>query len=290
MTRKSIFIFFSISFVFVLAILACGVPQIGIPNQPDLIGTSAAQTLTAFPPILPPTRNPAPEVANPTVASTSQQVSEIPSPTSQVYVQVTTATNCRKGPGQSYDTVGALQVGERALVVGKYPPANYWIIEDPRGGGTCWLWGQYATIEGDVSQLPVMTPFPLATPIASTPSSFTLTAQFYDLELCGQNWVVAFEIASSDVGPQGMHSAEAGVVDVTAGNTRLGYMSSNQPFCMHPCGPCEESAGGGAWTLITIPIGADPHHGDQAAAKFVVCTQDNLAGACAGQDLSFLIP
>lgn len=290
MTRKSNFIFFSISFVFILAILACGLPQIGIPNQPDLIGTAAAQTLTAFPPVLTPTRNPTVAITNPSFATTAQQAAEASPTQSQPYVQVSTATNCRKGPGQNYDAVGALQVGERARVVGKYPPANYWIIEDPRGGGTCWLWGQYATIEGDVSQLPVMTPFPLATSIASTPFSFTLMAQFYDLDLCGQNWVVAFEIASPDVGPQGMHSAEAGVVDVTAGNSQLGYMSSNQPFCLHPCGPCDESAGGGAWTLIAVPIGADPHHGDQAAAKFIVCTQDNLAGACAVQELSFLIP
>ncbi|MGB9640448.1 MAG: hypothetical protein ACPL4H_06010, partial [Anaerolineales bacterium] len=254
------------------------------------VGTSAAQTLTALPPILPPIQTVATNVANFMVTSTLQPVAQSPSPSSSVYVQVTTATNCRKGPGQSYDAIGALQVGERALVVGKYPPANYWIIEDPRGGGTCWLWGQYATIEGDASQLPIMTPFPLPTQSAHTPSTFTLNVQFYDLDLCGQDWVLAFEIASPDVGAQGMHSAEISVMDVTAGNVQIGSASSNQPFCLHPCGPCESSAGGGAWTIVAVPIGSDPRHGHNAAAKIVVCTQDNLGGSCAAADFSFLIP
>jgi hypothetical protein len=38
-------------------------------------------------------------------------------------------------------------------VVGKNTQTNYWIITDP-GGGTCWLWGQYAVITGDANTRP----------------------------------------------------------------------------------------------------------------------------------------
>ena len=39
---------------------------------------------------------------------------------------------------------------------------TWWYIEDPKQPGLfCWLWGEYATIQGEVSQLPVTTAEPL---------------------------------------------------------------------------------------------------------------------------------
>lgn len=72
-------------------------------------------------------------------------------------VSVSVATNCRSGPARSHDWLGGLYPGQSARVVGKYPDLNYWIIENPSGGGTCWLWGGYATVTGDTSGLPVWT-------------------------------------------------------------------------------------------------------------------------------------
>jgi hypothetical protein len=90
-----------------------------------------------------------------------------------VLVSVSQATNCRTGPGQPYDQVSGLNPGETAEVVGKYTPANYWIILWP--GGTCWLWGQYATITGDPSGLPEFTPPPTPTPAFTPTKTFTAT-------------------------------------------------------------------------------------------------------------------
>jgi hypothetical protein len=66
--------------------------------------------------------------------------------------------------------VMAFDVGMTREVVAKYTPANYWVINYPGGGSaTCWLWGQYATVVGDTSQLqeavsppmpPTLTPAP----------------------------------------------------------------------------------------------------------------------------------
>jgi hypothetical protein len=42
-------------------------------------------------------------------------------------------------------------------VVGRYSPSDYWIIK-LEDGRECWLWGQYATVEGDVSGLPEYIP------------------------------------------------------------------------------------------------------------------------------------
>jgi hypothetical protein len=81
-----------------------------------------------------------------------------------ITVSVSVDTNCRVGPGSMYDMVGGLDVGETAEVVGKDAFGQYWIISDAGvPGGTCWIWGQYATVSGDTSGLPVIEPPPTPT-------------------------------------------------------------------------------------------------------------------------------
>jgi hypothetical protein len=84
-------------------------------------------------------------------------------------VTVSENTNCRTGPAVVFDLVGALLVGEQAVVVGKYTIGNYWIINNPNGSGTCWLWGQYATVTGDTLGLPEYAPPPTPTPQPPAP-------------------------------------------------------------------------------------------------------------------------
>ena len=100
-------------------------------------------------------------------------VTPLPSGTS-VTVTVSLATNCRTGPSDIYPTVGGLQVGEVAEVVGKDAYDQYWIIilpSDPQV--TCWLWGQYATIIGDASKVAVVVapPTPVPTLQSTNPVS-----------------------------------------------------------------------------------------------------------------------
>ena len=97
----------------------------------------------------PPTEDPnnaAVNTATPTISSANG-----------VSVVVSVATNCRTGPGQAYPSVYGLPVNVTGKVVGNNPSvSNYWVIEIPNSnGGTCWLWGQYATVTGDTSGLKV---------------------------------------------------------------------------------------------------------------------------------------
>jgi hypothetical protein len=55
-----------------------------------------------------------------------------------------------------------------AVVVGRHSPSGYWIVNMPNGG-TCWLWGQYATVSGNVASLPEYSQPP--TPTASKPAA-----------------------------------------------------------------------------------------------------------------------
>jgi len=97
-------------------------------------------------------------------------------------VSVSVNTNCRTGPDKIYDNIGALMVGEQAEVVGQTTGGNYWIIKNPDANGTCWLWGQYATVAGNTSNLqeyavpPTPTPEQTLTPHPpSAPKNLTVT-------------------------------------------------------------------------------------------------------------------
>jgi hypothetical protein len=132
----------------ITAALACNMP-----------GGPAAPTDTPTPG-LPPT-----ETATPTPAETAT-ATLTPTP-SVPQVNVTTATNCRTGPTTGFDIIITLNPGIKAELVGKNSGLNYWIMKVPGGSGQCWLWGQYAVVEGNVSALPEY-PSP-ATPTPSLP-------------------------------------------------------------------------------------------------------------------------
>ena len=89
----------------------------------------------------------------------------LPPATGDVTVTVSVATNCRQGPGTAFASIYGMPVGQVAKVVAKNSYSGYWIIEIPgQNGQTCWLWGQYATINGDTAGLKdVVTPTSVAT-------------------------------------------------------------------------------------------------------------------------------
>lgn len=90
-------------------------------------------------------------------------------------VSVSLDTNCRSGPGKEFDYLGALLVGEKAEVVGKNTTYDYWVIKNPDGAGTCWLWGRYATVEGNISAIPEVAAPPTPTPsIPKAPGGFSV--------------------------------------------------------------------------------------------------------------------
>jgi hypothetical protein len=63
-------------------------------------------------------------------------------------------------------------VGMTGEVVAKYTLANYWVINYPGGGSaTCWLWGQYATVVGDTSQLQEAVPPPMPPTLTPAPTT-----------------------------------------------------------------------------------------------------------------------
>jgi len=151
---KSKRIIFALNAILVAA-LACTVGQTPGGDQsnaaePDLAATITAQALT----LQAPTQTPGPPTETPTPAATNTPT--VPQ------VSVNSATNCRTGPSVAYDLLWTMQPGQVAEVVGKHTPSGYWIVKYPNG--QCWLWGQYATVSGNIGPLPEYPQPPTPTP------------------------------------------------------------------------------------------------------------------------------
>ena len=153
-----------LSVLLMIALTACNLPSGQSMEVSDLALTITAQALlleTGTPTLIQAT-------STPQFTATLGFTSTPAVPT----VTVSQNTNCRTGPGTQYDLVGGLLVGQSAEVVGKNSASNYWIIKTPGGSGTCWLWGQYATVSGNVAALQEYTIPPTPTPSATpTPTS-----------------------------------------------------------------------------------------------------------------------
>jgi hypothetical protein len=135
-----------------VAALACNLPAGAAAGTPTLPATPAT----------PATETPTPAPALPATATITASPS-VP------LVSVSTATNCRTGPGTSFDIVITLNPGTKAEVIGKNTGLNYWIIKVPGGSGQCWLWGNYATLEGNIAALPEYPSPPTPTPSLPAP-------------------------------------------------------------------------------------------------------------------------
>ena len=176
-TMKRSFLFISI---LILSTLACGLENIQVVESPDLEATITAQAVLLQQGGQPPVQDPAQQVvvvvtatSDGTIPATEQvqPAPVLPAATGDVTVTVTTATNCRTGPGQNFKIVYGMPIGQVAKVVARNSYSGYWIIEIPgQAGQTCWLWGQYAVINGDTSILKeVVTPTSPAPTITNTP-------------------------------------------------------------------------------------------------------------------------
>jgi hypothetical protein len=89
-----------------------------------------------------------------------------PTPSTVMMISVSTATDYRTGPGQSYDVVGVLNPGVEVQAVGRSADGNYLLIRDPANPANLWwLDGQFVTTTGDPTGLAIFTPPPTPTKV-----------------------------------------------------------------------------------------------------------------------------
>jgi hypothetical protein len=75
----------------------------------------------------------------------------------------------RTGPGTNYPSIGGLQVGETAVVIGRDAASNWFNIEfEQSSAGQAWIAAIVVTYEGDIDDLPVIAA-PPPPPATATP-------------------------------------------------------------------------------------------------------------------------
>ncbi len=175
------------SFIFVVLLfllVGCNFPVQPPFSLEEQAATVVAATLQAQRHLETPTM---PISADTDVARTPTLV-QSPTPTitptySTPILKVNESTNCRSGPGQSFEILITFMPGATVEIVGRYPQDNYWIVKNPNGG-TCWIWGEYSTATGSHWTVPSMTPPPA--PTQSPPAPPGALKYQYSCTLAGE--------------------------------------------------------------------------------------------------------
>jgi hypothetical protein len=251
------------------------------PATPSLEGTIQArveQTISAIVDVVTSEPSPTPS-ASPTTTPTTTPTPE------PVYVSVSAPTNCRIGPGVRYQRTGTLLIEATAEVAAKSSTPNFWYISNPdRPGEYCWLWGEYASVMGDVEVLPVFTPPPSPTPSPA----FNMSLESF--HSCGETDYVVFKIHNPT--QITYMTAQRHLVDTETGKDLYGPALDRHPFAPFPrdCPPGHENEiYPDRVAYIYVPIrGAESGHGMRAI--IMVCTEDYLGGDCWVQALDFTMP
>jgi hypothetical protein len=213
-----------------------------------------------------------------TLAPTSTQVTPI--------IHVTANTHCRSGPGPTYVSLDVFLVGEEAEVIGQSSVEGFWYIRLPnRPDIPCWLSGEYATIEGDTSFLPIVTPIPSPTP------EYGFDLFLNSFQSCGSIYYVVFSVQNT--GANTFMTANVEVVEWKSRAALYGPAFQRFPFAHWITPVCPPDHDNellpGQILYIHVPIDPVPH-GKVAEGTIKLCTGDYLGGECITKTIWFDIP
>ena len=287
-----------ITSVFGLSVLAaCSAPGASEAEIAARVDAAIQQTIDAMDTAAPPTATqPAallPPNASDTVAPTdtaasaptSAPTSATTEPPSAPVVSVSLTTNCRTGPGEAYPFVLYFEPGQSARVIGRSSVDNYWYIAHPAAAdGHCWLWGQYATVQGNAGNLPVLTPPPPPAPV------FDFTLYRHSFSECGETRVSLVVVNKST---STFRSGRIHVEDLDNGDDLHGPRLDEHPFADNPTS-CPRDQGSnslppGATAYLVIPL-SEFEGGHNAVANIRLCTDDEGGGECLLKSAFFQLP
>ena len=277
-----------------LVSLACALPGAPTPSNGDTAGTAVAQTLAAYVDQTNtaavgnggdvPTATDAP--ADTPTATLTPEPSETPTQSIPI-ISVSVDTNCRIGPGNIYSYAGGLVVGEEAEVIARDPSGNYWYIENPDSPGSyCWVWGEYATIEGDTSGLPVFTPPPTPTPTFTPTPVPNFSVAFDSIQSC-VGWPAQFIILNN-----GGVTWESGSIVITDENTSFTTNTvtfndfTERNACLDGASHYDRLNPGVQGYATSYDLNQNPS-GHTVTGTITLCTQDNLGGFCMSRHVNF---
>ena len=211
-----------------------------------------------------------------------------PPPPGQPIIRADIDTNCRVGPSTLYPVVGYLLVGQESVVHGKNSDETWWYIATPEKTGTfCWAWGTSTRVEGDTSQLPVITPPPPPT-LTPTAGNISITANFANIHLCGGTPTAIFTITNT--GSVTIESVSLVIEDMDS-STVVYSTSSNSPFFPAPngCPPGASALAPGDTAYVGGAIGLIPANTNMRLTA-QLCSGDDLNGDCLTYNINWGVP
>ncbi len=285
---------------------ACATQDAAATLDPNAIKTAIAGTMAAA---ATQTAQSAPLMESTPTITPTKTLSPTPFPTftlvvAQPRVYVTKSTACRAGPGQVYNSLGALKVGQTAQVVGRSADGKYWIILNPnRPGEVCWLWGGYATVIGVAGALPVFTPPPTPRPTRTPtrvpathtqvptttntppapPPTPSFTASYSGMDSCtGTEWV---DITLTNNGQVSFQSMALVLQDRVSGD--VFSLASDDFIDKNGCSvDTLDTLPPGVTHIVSSPALANPT-GHELFATIALCSEPGQNGACVTQILDF---
>jgi hypothetical protein len=191
-SRRNNYLMITLSLL-LLTLSACNFPgTVSEPSLDEQAATIVALTLTAAQTSTP-TETPQPAANTPTLAITRTPTPSITPTYSAPLLTINEPTNCRTGPGQSYDVLFTFNAGAVVEIVGRYPTNNYWTVKVQGLEQPCWIWGEYTTASGSYWTVPSVTPPATATASPPTGPSFSNWEYLCGYGASGPNATVTLE-------------------------------------------------------------------------------------------------
>jgi uncharacterized protein YgiM (DUF1202 family) len=206
-----------------------------------------------------------------------------------VLVSVSQVTNCRSGPGSTYDWLGALNVGLQVEVIGRDPYNTSWYIRNPdNASGFCWIYGSFATITGNSSTVPVFTPMPTPTPAKTatfTTAPMDFVVSFKEMDTCGVQYYARYDLYNNS--SVTWQSFQTITTDTVTAQTVTAQSNNFNQFVHCVLGISQADLTPGETGEANSVIFAVNPLGHLLSASIKLCTLDNLGGSCVTKTLTF---
>jgi hypothetical protein len=182
-----------------------------------------------------------------------------------------------------------MNVGQTAQVVGRNinndgTPANdTWIIKLPSNPSiTCWLWGMYAKVVGNIAGLPAVPPPPTPTP------PVTFTAVYVETVSCAPQYAFTFNITNN--GSITWQSIQLTITDNTTSAVFTHTLDTFRSYngCVMEFNQLDLTPGetGPVTNVNPGQLGYNPA-GHSYTAVFKLCSEDGLGGTCLEKTITF---